>query len=93
MLTSPVSDTTKEKGYAPARFGENTLALSPLDQLEVRMPRDKLLATGNVCEFVNVPGGLHNFTNGLPEWREKTRTMVAEFLKKQGVLPVNGSQK
>ena len=37
--------------------------------------------------------GIAFFTNGLPEWREKTRTMVAEFLKKQGVLPVNGSQK
>lgn len=49
--------------------------------------RDKLLATGNVVEFVGVPGGSHNFGGDLPEWREKTRTLMRDFLTKQGVLP------
>ena len=109
VLTSPVSDTTKEKGYTPARFGENALALSPIDQLEVAaMPplllfhgdadktvpqrqslalRDKFLAGGGVCEFINVPGGTHNFGGDLPEWRDKTRGIVAAFLQKHGLLP------
>lgn len=109
MLLSAVSDTTKEKGYAPQRFGANTLALSAVDQLDPTMPpviafhgdadktvpqaqtlalRDKLLATGNVCEFVNVPGGDHNFSGELPEWREKTRVLIKAFLEKRNALPV-----
>lgn len=50
--------------------------------------RDKLVATGNVVEFVSVPGGSHNFGGDLPEWKEKTRTMIAAFLTKQKLLPV-----
>jgi acetyl esterase/lipase len=109
VLTSAVSDTTKEKGYTPARFGENATALSPIDQLDAKMPpalvfhgdadttvpqrqslalRDKLLATGNACEFVNVPGGSHNFSGELPEWKEKTKTLILDFLAKQNLLPV-----
>lgn len=38
VLTSVISDTTKEKGYTPARFGEQATALSPIDQLDARMP-------------------------------------------------------
>lgn len=38
VLTSAVSDTSVEKGYTPARFGANALALSPIDQLERAMP-------------------------------------------------------
>lgn len=108
VLTSAVSDTTTEKGYTPKRFGENTTALSPVDQLDAKMPpalvfhgdadttvpqrqslalRDKLRATGNVCEFVNVPGGSHNFSSDLPEWKEKTKTLIREFLAKQNLLP------
>ena len=49
--------------------------------------RDKYAATGNACEFVSVPGGTHNFSGDLPEWREKTRTLVREFLAKQKLLP------
>lgn len=109
LLTSAVSDTSKLKGYTPARFGENAEALSPVHQLDAKMPpmlvfhgdadttvpqaqslalRDKLLATGNSVEFISVPGGSHNFGGDLPEWKEKTRTLMAEFLTKQGVLPV-----
>ena len=44
------------------------------------------VAAGNVCEFISVPGGSHNFSGDLPEWREKTRTMVHEFLLKQKIL-------
>ncbi len=38
ILFSTVSDTTAERGYTPKRFGADALALSPLDQLDARMP-------------------------------------------------------
>ncbi len=109
ILTSSVSDTSKETGYTPQRFGENTTALSPVHQLDAKMPpmlvfhgdadktvpqresfalRDRLLATGNVCEFINVPGGGHNFGGELPEWREKLHVIFGEFLTRQHLLPV-----
>jgi acetyl esterase len=55
--------------------------------------RDKLLATGNVVEFVSVPGGSHNFGGDLPEWKEKTRAMIAAFLTKQKLWPVGVTPK
>lgn len=109
VLTSAVSDTSKLKGYTPTRFGEHAEALSPVHQLDVKMPpmlvfhgdadttvpqaqsvalRQKLLATGNAVDFVNVAGGSHNFGGDLPEWKEKTRTLIAEFLTKEKLLPV-----
>jgi acetyl esterase len=48
--------------------------------------RDKLIATGNECEFINVPGGSHNFSTDLPEWKEKVRNTTKAFLEKQHVL-------
>jgi len=110
ILTSAVSDTSKETGYTPQRFGENTTALSPVHQLDANMPpmlvfhgdadktvpqreslalRDRLLATGNVCEFINVPGGSHNFGGELPEWRDKLHVMFEAFLTRQHLLPVS----
>lgn len=38
LLTSAVSDTSRETGYTPARFGENARELSPVHQLDVKMP-------------------------------------------------------
>jgi acetyl esterase len=108
ILTSAVSDTSKAIGYTPTRFGDQAEALSPVHQLDAKMPpvlafhgdadqtvpqaqalalREKLRATGNVCEFVSVPGGSHNFGGELPEWRDKQLTMAAAFLKKHGLLP------
>lgn len=107
VLTSPVSDTSRATGYTPGRFGAEAEALSPVHQLDARMPplllfhgdadttvpqresialRDKYRATGNACEFVSVPGGSHNFAGDLPEWREKTRTLVHAFFEQQGLL-------
>jgi len=78
ILFSAVSDTSTLTGYTPRRFGTNALALSPVDQLDARMPptlafhgdadntvpydqalvlRKKLVAAGNDCELVTVPGG------------------------------------
>ncbi len=109
ILVSPVSDTSVATGYTPKRFGSNTDALSPVHQLDAKMPpvlvfhgdadttvtnrqsialEQKLLAGSNICERVNVPGGNHSFTSKLPEWRDKSRAMMKEFLTKQGVLPV-----
>ena len=106
ILISAVSDTSPDKGYTPSRFGSDALALSPIDQLDAKMPpvlafhgdadttvpqrqslalRDKLLASGNTCEFVSVPGGVHAFT-GMPGWQEKTRNLIAGFLGKQGLV-------
>ena len=49
---------------------------------------DKLVATGNACELITVPGGNHGFQSQLPEWKEKSRRIMKEFLTKQGVLSV-----
>ena len=49
--------------------------------------RDKLLANSNICELVTVPGGSHGFTTQLPEWKEKARGIIKEFLAKQKLLP------
>lgn len=38
ILFSAVSDTSAETGYTPGRFGEAATALSPLHQLDARMP-------------------------------------------------------
>ncbi len=38
ILFSTVSDTSAETGYTPKRFGEHTTALSPVHQLDARMP-------------------------------------------------------
>lgn len=38
ILFSTVSDTSVATGYTPQRFGEHTAALSPVHQLDARMP-------------------------------------------------------
>jgi acetyl esterase/lipase len=53
--------------------------------------RDKLVASSNVCELITVPGGTHGFQSQLPEWKDKARAAVQEFLTKQGVLPVTAN--
>jgi acetyl esterase len=107
ILFSTVSDTSSLTGYTPKRFGEHATALSPLHQLDPRMPpvlafhgdadktvplaqaialRDKLLAGGNVCELHIVPGGGHNFGGDVPEWREKARELMVDFLRRKGLV-------
>ena len=53
--------------------------------------RDKLKATGNTVEFVNVPGGIHSFT-GMPGWGNKTKARVRTFLEEQKVIPVSARE-
>jgi dipeptidyl aminopeptidase/acylaminoacyl peptidase len=48
--------------------------------------RDKLEASGNKCELHIVPGGGHNFGDDAPEWKEKSRTLMLEFLNRQGLI-------
>ena len=48
--------------------------------------RDKLVASGNVCELVPVPGGDHGFLKERPEWRERAQKIIREFLVKRGLL-------
>jgi acetyl esterase/lipase len=109
ILLSGVSDTSVLTGYTHYRFGTNAEALSPVHQLDVRMPpvlafhgdadetvplrqatalRDKLTAAGNSCELVIVPGGEHSFTSELPEWKDKSRALIREFLESEKLLPV-----
>src|SRR5258706_5639230 len=38
ILVSPVSDTSSNTGYTPKRFGDDAEALSPVHQLDARMP-------------------------------------------------------
>jgi len=44
--------------------------------------RDKLIATGNLCELHLVPGGGHNFGNDVPEWQQKSRDILQGFLRR-----------
>jgi acetyl esterase/lipase len=110
ILVSPVSDTSSAWGYTPKRFGDKAAALSPVHQLDAKMPpvllfhgdadttvtnlqsitlHDKLVAGNNMCEFITVPGGNHAFQSQLPEWKDKTRDIMKEFLTKQGILPAS----
>ena len=110
ILVSPVSDTSSAAGYTPQRFGDKAGALSPVHQLDARMPpvllfhgnadttvtnlqsitlHDKLVAGSNECEFITVPGGNHGFQSQLPEWKDKSRDIMKEFLTRQGILPVS----
>lgn len=111
ILFSTVSDTSQLTGYTPKRFGEHTLALSPVHQLDQQMPpvlafhgdadtlvplaqavalRDKLIADGNTCDLIIVPGGGHNFGRDLPEWQNKSRSMVLDFLEQQKLITTGG---
>jgi acetyl esterase len=108
ILFSSVSDTSQETGYTPQRFGADTLALSPVHQLDAHMPpmlvfhgdadqtvplrqsvglRDRLIASGNICELHIVPGGGHNFGQDVPVWQEKSRELMRDFLGRLGLLP------
>ena len=49
---------------------------------------DKLVAGGNTCELITVPGGSHGFQSQLPEWKPRVRDAVTDFLTRQGILPV-----
>jgi acetyl esterase len=48
--------------------------------------RDKLVAAGNVCELVTVPGGSHGFSTDLPEWKNKSRELIRAFLRERGLV-------
>ena len=48
---------------------------------------DTLVGAGNTCELVLVPGGNHGFTSQFPEWKEKSRSRVIDFLSSQRLLP------
>jgi acetyl esterase/lipase len=107
VLFSAVSDTSPLQGYTPKRFGDDAIALSPLHQLDAKMPpvlmfhgdadqtvpyaqavalHAKLVASGNPCEFVTVPGGRHNIGEPDASWREKSRALVVDFLRRQGLV-------
>jgi acetyl esterase len=47
----------------------------------------KLLETGNSVEFITVPGGSHGFVSETPGWKDKSKQLIIEFLKKQGLVP------
>ncbi|HMP83288.1 MAG TPA: alpha/beta hydrolase fold domain-containing protein [Verrucomicrobiota bacterium] len=47
--------------------------------------RDALIASGNQCELILVPGGNHGFSSQFPEWKDKSRAIITEFLKTQGL--------
>lgn len=51
VLTSAVTDTSPAGGYTPERFGANALALSPVHQLDARMP-PVLLVHGDADRIV-----------------------------------------
>lgn len=48
-----------------------------------------LTDSGNICEFVTVPGGTHKFATELAEWKAKVPVLQKAFLEKHGILPVS----
>lgn len=49
--------------------------------------RAALLSTGNACELITISGGTHNFGNEMPEWRDKIRAAIEQFLRARKLLP------
>lgn len=47
FLTSAVTDTSPETGYTPKRFGDDALALSPVHQLDAKMPPTLIVHAAN----------------------------------------------
>jgi len=47
----------------------------------------KLVELGNEVEFITVPGGSHGFVSETPGWKDKSKQLIIEFLKKQGLVP------
>lgn len=47
---------------------------------------EKLRATGNRCELLTVPGGGHNFSSQLPEWKTRVLEETARFLRSLGLV-------
>ena len=107
ILMSAAADTSLATGMRGERFGQNSDALSPLQNLDPKMPpaliyhgdadktvpyahavalNQKLTNTGNVTEFITMPGGGHGFT--LPEWKDKSLVVEKAFLEKLKILPV-----
>jgi acetyl esterase/lipase len=41
-----------------------------------------LTESGNICQFITVPGGTH----GVPEWKDKVRDLMKDFLVKEKIL-------
>ncbi len=108
ILMSAAADTSLETGMRGERFGKNPDALSPLQNLDAKMPpaliyhgdadttvpyahavalNQRLLASGNMTEFITMHGGGHGFT--LPEWKDKSLVVEKAFLEKEKLLPVS----
>lgn len=49
--------------------------------------REALLSTGNECELIAVSGGSHNFGSEMPEWRDRLRAQIEQFLRAKKLLP------
>ena len=47
----------------------------------------KMLASGNKCALVSVPEGGHGFSSAFPEWKDKVRTKLEQFLRYLNLLP------
>ena len=48
----------------------------------------RLVATSNLCEFITIPGGGHGIG---PDWKDKSRICIKEFLIRQGLIPTSGN--
>lgn len=47
FLKSAVTDTSPETGYTPKRFGDDAMALSPVHQLDAKMPSTLIVHAAN----------------------------------------------
>lgn len=83
-VLSPVHQLAPRMPPILAFHGDADSLVPPRQALALR---DGLLAGGNSCELHLVSGGGHNFGRDVPAWQEKSRALLREFLRRQGLTP------
>jgi acetyl esterase/lipase len=84
LALSPIHQLDQAMPPVLAFHGDADSIVDPRQALALR---DKLVANGNQCTLVTVPGGDHTFSSQLPEWKDKSRERIKEFLASQKLLP------
>jgi acetyl esterase len=80
-----------EHGRHPVVLAYHGDADRTVPHAQAQALHEKLTRAGNASELVTVPGGSHSFSRDLPEWQDRSRTHIREFLRARGL--VEGGEK